>query len=154
MRYLLIIAVIFMACEGPVGPEGIQGVMGTDGSVGENGLNGTDGTDGTNGIDGQDGEQGIQGEPGPGTRTVISGIVISDDMNITFPDITTDIQTIPIIDIYVCPDGFECLAIPVTLEGVVTSTYFIGPQVVSLVNALSLIQVWASTGIYIIVMVE
>ena len=145
MRYLLIIAVIFMACEGPAG---IQGVTGPDGVDGQNGLNGTDG------IDGQDGEQGIQGEPGPGTRTVISGIVTSDDMNITFPDITTDIQTIPIIDIYVCPDGFECLAIPVTLEGVVTSTYFIGPQVVSLVNALSLIQVWASTGIYIIVMVE
>ena len=145
MRYLLIIAVIFMACEGPAG---IQGVTGPDGVDGQNGLNGTDG------IDGQDGEQGIQGEPGPGTRTVISGVVISDDMNITFPDITTDIQTIPIIDIYVCPDGFECLAIPVTVEGVVTSTYFLGPQVVSLVNALSLIQVWASTGIYIIVMVE
>ena len=134
-----------MACEGPAG---IQGVTGPDGVDGQNGLNGTDG------IDGQDGEQGIQGEPGPGTRTVISGVVISDDMNITFPDITTDIQTIPIIDIYVCPDGFECLAIPVTVEGVVTSTYFLGPQVVSLVNALSLIQVWASTGIYIIVMVE
>ena len=145
MRYLLIIAVIFMACEGPAG---IQGVTGPDGVDGQNGLNGTDG------IDGQDGEQGIQGQPGPGTRTVISGVVISDDMNITFPDITTDIQTIPIIDIYVCPDGFECLAIPVTVEGVVTSTYFLGPQVVSLVNALSLIQVWASTGIYIIVMVE
>jgi len=139
MRYLIIIAMIFIACEGPVGPAGVQG---------ENGANGI------NGVNGTDGQDGVAGEPGAGTRRVISGTVTSDNMSIAFPQITTDIQTIPIIDVYVCPDGFACVAIPFTIEGVVASTIFIGPEAVSLINALTLIQFWASSGIYIIVIVE
>ena len=133
VAYILLIPLLLVACEGPVGPVGEQGIMG---------------------IDGTDGQQGIQGEPGAGTRTVYTGALTSDDMNIFFPDITTDIQTIPIIDVYACPTGFECAALPFTIEGVVTSTYFLGPQTVSLITLLSLVQVWASTGTYIIVMVE
>jgi len=140
--YVLAISVLIISCEGPVGPAGIQG---------ENGANGINGV---NGIDGQDGVTGSQGEPGAGTRRVISGTVTSDNMSIAFPQITTDIQTIPIIDVYVCPDGFACLAIPFTIDGVVASTIFLGPEAVSLINALTLIQVFASSGIYIIVIVE
>ena len=137
--YVLAIPFLLIACEGPEGPVGGQGIMGITG---------------TDGIDGVDGQQGIQGEPGPGTRTVYTGALTSDDINIFFPDITTDIQTLPIIDVYACPTGFECAALPFTIEGVVTATYFLRPETVNLKNLLSLVQIWASTGIYIIVMVE
>ena len=125
-----------------MGPPGVQG------ENGQNGINGIDGQDGATG------SQGTQGNPGAGTRTVISGTVTSDNMNIAFPQITTDIQTIPSIDVYVCANGFACVAIPFTIDGVVASTIFIGPEAVALINALTLIQVWASSGIYIIVIVE
>ncbi|TFB11835.1 collagen-like protein [Candidatus Marinimicrobia bacterium MT.SAG.3] len=142
VAYILLIPLLLVACEGPVGPAGDQGIMGITG------------VDGIDGIDGTDGQQGIQGEPGAGTRTVYTGALTSDDMNIFFPDITTDIQTIPIIDVYACPTGFECAALPFTIEGVVTATYSLRPETVNLKNLLSLVQIWASTGIYIIVMVE
>ncbi len=49
---LVLVAVTFIACEGPTGP------MGPSGHDGQNGMNGQDGKDGQNGLDGKDGENG------------------------------------------------------------------------------------------------
>ncbi len=49
---VLVLALVFNACEGPEGPQGEQGIQGIAGNDGTNGTDGTDGTDGTNGTDG------------------------------------------------------------------------------------------------------
>ncbi len=44
-----LLAIFFMACEGPEGPMGPMGPNGKNGRDGQNGLNGKDGKDGTGG---------------------------------------------------------------------------------------------------------
>ena len=133
MRYLLIIAVIFMSCEGPVGPQGLSGT------------------------DGQDGEQGIQGEPGPGTRTVMSGPVASDEMFITITGLTESDP--PVMDVLICPPSIACIPLPFTafVDGVTTFTTFfqLTNGGIWLVNAKSLYEALGTTSAtYVIVMVE
>ena len=136
MRYLLIIAVIFMSCEGPVGPQGLAG---------------------TDGVSGQDGEQGLQGEPGPGTRTVMSGPVASDEMFITIDGLTeTDL---PVMDVFICPPAFACLPLPFTvfIDGVASFTANFQPTNTGtwLFNAKLLYEaVGTTSATYVIVMVE
>lgn len=133
MKYLLIIAVIFMACEGPVGPAGIQGVAGTDG------------------------EQGIQGEPGPGTRTILTGTVFDNSDFVDIPGLNPDDP--PSIDVYICPNNSECLPLPITLFtndlGDFTTTHLMDNDGIIIINAASLILARGGTsGIYVIVMIE
>ncbi len=139
MRYLLIIAVIFMACEGPVGPVGVQGAAGADG------------------INGADGEQGIQGEPGPGTRTILTGTVIDNSDFVDIPGLNPDDP--PSIDVYICPTNSECLPLPITLFtndlGDFTTTHLLAANGIFIINAASLILARGGTsGTYVIVMVE
>lgn len=116
MRYLLIIAVVFMACEGPVGPAGIQG------------------------------------EPGPGTRTVISGNVTSDLMSITIEGLTA--INPPVIDVHLCNSSRLCYPLPVTIfENDIasyTATHSIFDGGIWLLNALRLV----GSGTYTIVIIE
>ena len=150
MKYvsILVIPLLLIACEGPVGPDGEQGVMG---------VAGIDGSDGANGIDGSDGAQGIPGEPGPGTRTVITGPVVSDNMFITINGLTE--ASPPAIDVFVCPPTFACVPLPFTvfLGGVAAfSTNFqLTNGGIWLNNAKSMYEVAGTTSaIYVIVMVE
>ena len=117
---ILIIPLLFFACEGPVGPDGVPGA------------------DGTNGVDGQTGEQGIQGEPGPGTRIVYSGMIASNDMIIVVPEM--NIVDPPSIDVLLCPSGFGCFPTPIffTVDDVRFETWFTtNDQFVELFNALA-----------------
>ena len=64
---LTLIALLILACEGPVGqlgPAGPQGPQGEEGIQGEVGLQGEVGPEGESGPQGERGEQGIQGEQG------------------------------------------------------------------------------------------
>ena len=78
MRYLLIIVLLFIACEGPVGPFGPQGIQGENGIDGQDGVDGTDGINGTNGMDGEQGPQGEQGERGVSKIMFDHTVVIGD----------------------------------------------------------------------------
>ena len=133
MRYLLIIAVIFMSCEGPVGPQGLVGT------------------------DGLDGEQGIQGEPGPGTRTVMSGPVASDEMFITITGLTESDP--PVMDVLICPPAIACLPLPFTVftndVADFTTLFQLTNGGIWLVNAKILYEALGTTSAtYVIVMVE
>ncbi|MCH8929258.1 MAG: collagen-like protein [Candidatus Marinimicrobia bacterium] len=136
-----------MSCEGPLGPTGEQGIQG---------IAGQDGTVGTDGIDSDDGAQGPQGVPGPGTRLVLSGEITSDDMVINIPTLALNSLDIPSLDVYVCPTGFECVPLPVTFlneEGLVATAYFLGNSTIRLIRGLILVNTFASTGNYIIILV-
>ena len=108
---ILIIPLLFFACEGPVGPDG---------------------------VDGQTGEQGIQGEPGPGTRIVYSGMITSNDMIIVVPEMS--IVDPPSIDVLLGPSGFGCFPTPIffTIDDVSFETWFTtNDQFVEIFNALA-----------------
>ena len=148
--YVFAIPFLLIACEGPEGPVGGQGIMGITGT---DGIDGIDGINGTNGADGQDGDQGIQGEPGPGTRTVYTGNIISDDMRISVPGLS--INDPPSVDVFICPVGFECIALPLTFTFGVIALYSITTNQVHLVNMLSAVTVLTSLGgTYVIVIIE
>ena len=87
-------------------------------------------------------------------RTAIAGVIDSDVMEITIPGLSVGDGVIPVMDVYVCPTGLKCLPVPFTLEGVVSSTYFLSTTTITLFNALSLLREFASTGAYIIIIVE
>jgi len=145
MRYIIIIGMLFISCEGPIGPAGEHGITGQDGS---------DGSDGINGVDGPQGEQGI---PGPGTRTVMTGPVASDEMFITISGLIT--SDFPSIDVYICPPAFACVPLPFTVfvSGVASFTTSFQPTNTGiwLGNAKSLYEVWGTTSAtYVIVMIE
>ena len=137
--YVLVIPFLLIACEGPVGPAGEPGEIGVAG------------------IDGSDGAQGIQGEPGPGTRTVITGPVTSDNMFITINGLTE--ASPPAIDVFVCPPTIACIPLPFTVFLGGVAAYSTNFQLTNggiwLNNAKSMYEAAGqASGIYVIVMVE
>lgn len=103
------------------------------------------------------GPQGLQGEPGPGTRTVISGPVAFDEMFITINDLSE--SDLPIIDVFICPPTFSCVPLPFTVftNDVADFTTNFQPTNggIWLQNAIALYEAWGTTSAtYVIVMVE
>ena len=60
----LLVALTFVACEGPAGPMGPTGQTGPPGQKGDQGDRGSQGLAGAAGPQGEKGEQGERGEPG------------------------------------------------------------------------------------------
>lgn len=139
---ILVLTMFLFSCEGPIGPAGEQGIQG---------ITGQEGVDGADGTDGQ------QGEPGPGTRTVMSGPVASDEMFIAISGLTT--SDLPVMDVLICPLGFACIPLPFTVfvSGVASFTTSFQPTNTGtwLFNAKLLYQAaGTASATYIIVMVE
>lgn len=62
---MVLLAMLLVACEGPIGPQGTEGEQGAAGSVGSPGSVGSQGTTGPQGEVGPPGPQGETGPPGP-----------------------------------------------------------------------------------------
>ena len=146
MRYLIMLSVLFISCEGPIGPAGDQGIQGITGQEGVDGIDGTDGTDG---------EQGV---PGPGTRTLMSGPVASDEMFIAISGLT--ISDMPSMDVLICPFNFACVPLPYTvLTDFWADDFTVSFQPTNtgiwLFKAKALYEAWGTiSATYVIVMVE
>lgn len=77
-RWLLVISLLFISCQGEVGPTGPQGVQGPAGATGAQGGQGPVGTQGPAGAAGAQGERGPQGVPGIPGETLNWADVMED----------------------------------------------------------------------------
>lgn len=82
----VLLALAFVACEGPEGPTGPQGEKGESGDDGQPGSQGDRGDPGVEGPKGDPGEQGLQGLPGKlaDPATVAAAIFEDEDLRREF----------------------------------------------------------------------
>lgn len=149
MRYLILLSLLVISCEGPTGPVGEQGPSGE--GIGIPGPQGEQGEQGIQGI------QGEQGESGSISIRVLTGAIVFNTQTI---NIAFSMSRPPLINVYVCEPSFSepadpCIALPFTKinpdGSAFTVSYEISTNAITIFNADDLVSTIQHNGTYMIV---